>query len=763
MSIGESRQSDSRVAAYSTHSVGGQQLVPTGFNMEFIYDFARRRFWLILFSIVFMCGVGATYFMAVPASYSAIATLQIDTRRFQLFQQPVNLGDQSINTMPELESQLEVLKSENLELKVVDELHLADDPEFGKAAAIPIISDLFENRRPESEAWRRRNALRILDKHLTINQRGISFLIEINFESANPDRAAQIANAIAQTYITTQIEAKYQVTREGSRWLEGRIKELRDQVAAAEKAVIDYKGKKQIVDAGNGHLLTDQRLADLNGQLAVARAKTAQAQARLDRINAALKDDADTKFIDETANGDLTTNFITKLRTQYLDLAAREAEWSEKYGPTHLAVVNLRSNMRGVRTSILSEMQRLRETYKGDYEVASQAQQEIENQLRQAISQSQTSNEAQVVLRNLETSAANYKALYDNFVKRYSEAVEQQSFPYTEARLVTEATAPIKKSYGKTLKIVALTPLIGLFFGIGLGALRDFLDRGFRTSSQVEARLDLPCIALIPSQKKPQRKADNRQVTSLIDANARVISNGVSIASNVVEHPFSQFAEAIRTIKLATDLNGLAATNKVIGITSAVPNEGKSTIAAALAHSIAQFGGRVVLVDCDLRNPSLSGSLAPSASVGILEALYGKVSLDEALWKEPSLNMAFLPVLSGVRVAHSSEILNSIAMKKLFEKLRLGYDYVIVDLPPLAPLVDVLATPRLVDSYFLVVEWGGTYTAVVQHALSRAPRVYEKILGVVLNKVDMKTLSLYDGNRARYYHNKAYARYGYTD
>src|SRR5262249_14486951 len=237
----------------------------------------------------------------------------------------------------------------------------------------------------------------------------------------------------------------------------------------------------------------------------------------------------------------------------------------------------------------------------------------------------------------------------------------------------------------------------------------------------------------------------------------------VSIASNVVEHPFSQFAEAIRTIKLATDLNGLAATNKVIGITSAVPNEGKSTIAAALAHSIAQFGGRVVLVDCDLRNPSLSGSLAPSASVGILEALYGKVSLDEALWKEPSLNMAFLPVLSGVRVAHSSEILNSIAMKKLFEKLRLGYDYVIVDLPPLAPLVDVLATPRLVDSYFLVVEWGRTYTTVVQHALSRAPRVYEKILGAVLNKVDMKTLSLYDGNRARYYHDKSYARYGYTD
>jgi Mrp family chromosome partitioning ATPase len=168
-------------------------------------------------------------------------------------------------------------------------------------------------------------------------------------------------------------------------------------------------------------------------------------------------------------------------------------------------------------------------------------------------------------------------------------------------------------------------------------------------------------------------------------------------------------------------------------------------------------------VDCDLRNPSLSRALAPNASAGILEVLSGKISLDQAICQEALLNMAFLPVLPKFRVAHSSEILASNAMKKLFEKLRYNYDYVIVDLPPLAPLVDVRATTHLVDSYLLVVEWGRTYTAIVQHALSRAPRVYEKIFGAVLNKVDLKGLSLYDGDRARYYHNKAYARYGYTD
>jgi polysaccharide biosynthesis transport protein len=304
---------------------------------------------------------------------------------------------------------------------------------------------------------------------------------------------------------------------------------------------------------------------------------------------------------------------------------------------------------------------------------------------------------------------------------------------------------------------------MGLFLGIGLGALRDFFDRGFRTSSQIEAMLGLACIALVSLQGKQGNKTESQRAPSITGPNPDLISNKLGIASSVVEQPFSRFAEAIRTIKQAADLNGIAAANKVVGITSAIPNEGKSTIAAALALSIAQVGGRVILVDCDLRNPSLSRAITPNANAGILEVLSGKVVLDEALNREVFLSLAFLPAFSKVRIADSSELLSSSATKRLFERLRSSYDYVIVDLPPLAPLADVRATTHLVDSYLLVVEWGRTSTAIVQHALSRAPRVHERVIGAVLNKVDMKALSLYEGNRAGYYHNKAYGRYGYTD
>jgi succinoglycan biosynthesis transport protein ExoP len=757
LSVDEGHHSDNQVTAFPARDVPGPQHVSDGINLRFLLDFARRRLWIILLSVSFMCGLGLTYALVVPAPYTGAAILKIDTRKFQLFQQSASLGD---DAGAAVEGHLEALKSENLALKVINEFHLADDAEFGLAAAIPVISKLIETRRPESEAWRTRNALRIFDKHYTVERRGM-YLIEISFEAADAERSAQIANAIAQSYISEQLNAKYEITREGSKWLEGRIKELHDQVTSAEKAVIDYKEEHQIVDAGNGRLITEQHLTDLNNELTVARAKTLEMQGRLDRVTTALNDPDEMGPINATASEALSNQLIVKLRTQYLDLAAREAEWAESYGRKHLAVVSLRNSMRGIRASILDELQRIRESYKSDYEVASEAERRIEEHLRRAITESHTSNEAQVTLRGLETSAETYKTVHDNFVKRYAEATEQQSFPYTEARLITKATPPIKRTYRKSLLIVAMTPLMGLVLGIGLGALRDFVDRGFRTSSQIESMLGLACIALTPLQRKTKNGTENERPPSIARASPGLISLG--IASSIVEQPFSRFAEAIRTMKHAADLNGIVATNKVVGITSTVPDEGKSTIAAALALSIAQVGGRAILVDCDLRNPSLSRAITPNTNAGILEVLSGKVALDEALNKEAYLNMTFLPVVSKVRIADSSELLSSSAMKRLFERLRHSYDYVIVDLPPLAPLADVRATTHLVDSYLLVVEWGRTSTAVVQHALSRAPRVCDKIIGTVLNKVDMKALSLYDGNRAGYYHDKAYGRYGYSD
>jgi polysaccharide biosynthesis transport protein len=312
-----------------------------------------------------------------------------------------------------------------------------------------------------------------------------------------------------------------------------------------------------------------------------------------------------------------------------------------------------------------------------------------------------------------------------------------------------------------------MMPMMGLVLGVGMGALRDFLDRGFRTGSQVEALLGTTCLALIPLQKSDLAKksvpnSTGNQHFDIDSSNPGKIVPEQHPIRTVVDQPFSRFSEEIRSLKLTADLTAVAKT-RVLGLTSSVPGEGKSTVAGALAQSIAQTGSRVILVDCDIRNPSLSRIFAPNAALGILDVLSGEASLDQVLCEDPAGNLVFLPTTAKSRVAHSSEILASTALRRLFEKLRASYDYVIVDLPPLAPLVDVRATTHFIDSYIFVIEWGKTYTTVVQHALSRAPQVYNRLLGTVLNKVEINQLSLYDGHRANYYNNESYGRYGYHD
>jgi len=256
--------------------------------------------------------------------------------------------------------------------------------------------------------------------------------------------------------------------------------------------------------------------------------------------------------------------------------------------------------------------------------------------------------------------------------------------------------------------------------------------------------------------------------------------------------PFSRFAEALRSIKVAIDQNSGAAGSgrevvskdgkplygaakassvakrkregcAIIGFTSSLPQEGKSTIAASLALLMAQAGARVILVDCDLRNPSLSRKFAPKAEHGVLDVIAGRVPLEDAVWKEVSTNLTFLPVATKTRIENSSEILAAAATKGLFEDLQSNYDYVIVDLSPLMPVVDTRATTRFVDSYVCVTEWGCTKVDAVKYAFKDAPNVYENLLGVVLNKANIDRLNTYGPVGRDYYRNKYYAQYGMTD
>lgn len=771
--------------------------------LESFVHFLRQQYGVILSVSLLTMAIGVINLITTPSSFTAVATMLIDTRKAQSFQQQPLYSDAQIDSAS-IESQVRILKSDIVGLSVIKNLRLNEDPEFIGSGWGGVVASEYDVMR---------RALGVLASRLNVKRDGLSYVIELSFRSYDADKAARIANAIVDAYIVDQLEAKYQSTLRASTWLQDRIRDLRAQASAGEQAVVDFKREHNIIDAA-GKSTIGQRLGEINSQLIIVRAQTAEARARLDRIQTVLSFDS-SGAVNATVTDTLKSEVVTKLRSQYLELASRASDWSARYGHEHLAAVNLRNQMREIQSAIIDELRRLAETYKSDFEIAKQRENDIQKEYDKAAAQAEKTNQAQVVLKDLESSSQTFRALYENFLNRYMESVQQQSFPITEARLISPAARPLKKSHPKTFLVLAIAACVGIIFGIGIGVLRDLWDRVFRTAEQVETILQTTCIALVPLLKRaatpalplvatqteealsPRTIVHKDNVLSTVDdspvshsaesnqsiklkratkpilplvatqteeaLNPRNIVHDDNALWTVVDSPFSRFAESIRSIKVAADLNEIVKLNKVIGFTSSLPMEGKSTMAAALALLIAQAGGRVILVDCDLRNPSLTRTLAPSAKAGFIDVISEKAAIEDVLWTDPKTNLSFLPTVMKSRVAHTNEILASAATKNLFDELCRRYEYIIVDLPPLAPVVDVRITTHFVNSYVFVIEWGGTKIDVVKKVLADAPGVYENLLGAVLNKAEVSRLNRYEAHRGAYYDNKHYARYGYTD
>ncbi len=771
-------QSDrSRVMAASEFTLDQDNQGGLGDLVNFTLGFLRRQYVVILFTTALSLAGSLIYLRATPPTYTSYAKVLLGNPKAQFVQQQSILPDSPLD-VAQLESQLQILKSKAIAASVIKQLKLDQDPDFTTPSKpLPrLFSHIASALGGETQKGEPRPAdqpppnevISAFQDRLTAGRIGYSNVIEIGFSASNPQRAAQIANAIANTYIADQLNAKFEANRTATAWLQQRLQELGQQALTAERAVNAFKSQNNIVAAG-GKMMDEQRVTELNSRLVAARAQTSDALARLNRFETVVRlNDASTNSanptLDASISDTLTSPIINNLRQQYLEYARREAEWTTRLGRDHLAVVNLRTKMRDLRNSILDEVRRLAESARSDYEVAKQRQDEIEKQLAQAVSQSRATNSAEATMRELETSAKGYRSLYESFLQRYMGAIQQESFPITDARVISPASPPEGKSKPKAALYLALGLFGGLAVGVGLGFLRDVLDRVFRTAAQVETTLHLPCLSLVPlltgsTEPKPLPRERDAADKGLAP---RTIVRRSGAYWAATEAPLSRFAESIRAIKLAIDLNVTNTSNKVVGITSSLPNEGKSTIAAALAQLMAHAGMRVILVDCDLRNPSLSRSLAPAAPAGIIEVIFGRCPLEEVIWRDPKTNLAFLPAVKKKPLFHTSEILSAPPTKKLMDSLRANYDYVVVDLPPLAPIVDVRATAPLIDCFVLAIEWGRTKTDVVQHALHTAPNLHEALIGAVLNKTDMQAIRRYDNYHNDYYSNKHYARYGYT-
>jgi len=743
--------------------------------------FLRRHSLAMVACVALTLTASVIYLKLAPPSYMAQAKVLLGSSKAPVVQQIPMLDE----TQVDIESQLEILKSKTIATSVINQLNLADDPDFsGKddrlRSAVTAVRGMLGLAPQVAKLDPMDELLEDFQTRLWAIRVGTSSVIEVGFTSSNAERAAAITNAIVKAYFDDQLKAKTDEHRTTTAWLRDRLQELGNDALHAERAVSELNTKSNIVSA-DGKLIDEQQVTALNSRLVAARTHTSEAMTRLSRFETILASNnfdavslgnldavpAGSTTTPETSSASGSTNnnqIINNLRQQYLEYARREYEFSAKLGNDHLVVVNLRATMKSIRQTILDEVRRLADIARSDFEEAKQQQKEIEKQLAQAISQSRNTNSAALSIRELETSAKGYRSLYESFLQRYMGSVQQGSFPITEARVISPATPPQKKSKPSAKFILAFGMFGGLALGAALGFAREMKDRGFRTTAQIEERLRLPCLSVVPllnhrQVKKATKKSALAAGRAARNSGQRTLSRGSGTCWAAAAMPTSRFAESIRSIRFAIDLDPTKTPSKVVGLTSTLPNEGKSTIAASLAQLLANSGKRVIVVDCDLRNPSLSSSLTPDVGAGITDVLSGARSLEDTVWTDTVTGLDFLPGRRGA-IANTSDILSTNETKQLFDRLRATYDYVVVDLPPLAPIVDVRTTTALIDSFVLVVEWGGTTTDVVEHALNAAPNVYDALLGTVLNKADMKAMKRYASHIGDYYNDEHYLRYG---
>ncbi len=721
----------------------------------------RRQIFVVLGLALVGAALGVISFIQAPQKFTATATLLINTRKIEIFQQPAVSDQLSMQAIGAVESQVELLRSDEVALRVIKKLNLAEDPRFIQSRSLAgrllstIVPEHFAESSKMTEDERQNLALSLFDQSLTVERLGITYAIQIKFQSRYPDLAAEVANGVADAYVDLQRTSEYDADRRASDWLEARIPELRVKSEAAQKAVVEYKHEHNIVETGNGQLIDDQRLVDMNPRLNAARDETLKAKARYDQL-AATNGTAFPSAVGSGSDGNgAGSDLLDKLRSQYSDVASKEAESSAKWGPNNPAIVSLRNQKAELRSEITEEVQRLKEISASYYAAAQLREADLKKEFDAAVARSQEGKEAQVKLLELEASARAYQDLYNTYVSRYNASLQQAASPVAEASVITPATPLSQRDYKKTIQVALLFPLVGIMLGLGVALLREMLSgRVFLTSKSVQSRLGVACVGLLPKvqqskrvrwwAKRPQGSAPSRTL----------VRGDRGISWTVVDYPLSRFSEGVRSMKLAIDLENRSRSTRVVGVTSATPNEGKSTVALAVAQLIANNGASVVLVDCDLRNPSLTRSVAPTATSGIFELAFGRASLEQVVWKDPSTQMAFIPAIPNAGPPDPPSVLSSAELSRVFDELRKKYQYVIVDLSPLAPVIDVCATTELVDAYVLVIEWGRTTADVVQRALRAVPPVSESVLGAVLNKADIKVLAAYDPYVTSYYFHK---------
>jgi exopolysaccharide transport family protein len=742
--------------ATSTVAEGGQQQTV---DLREMGRILRRRYRTVALPPAILAGLALVYVVVVSTLYTATSTVLVDPRRASVVETNQSVLSNFGTDDATIESQTLLIQSVAILERVVRKLKLTDDAEFTpKPGILDPIKRLFSSSGPgdgaSPEDAARSRSVEILQKRMKVTRQGTTFLVDINISSESPQKAATIANAIAEAYFEEQVRAKYDATRIAANWLNGQINDLKSRVGTSEKAVEDFRSANNLT-VSQGVTVNDQQITDLNNKLIAARVQTAEASAKYDQVQEIAKSGGDPGGI----NAAISSEMITKLRTQYADIAKNEADLSSRYGQRHPLVANVRAQLRDTKGLINDEIRRILDSTKHDFDIARSREASLKQSLDELQGVSTSSGQAQVRLHELQREAEANRTLYESYLARSKETTAQESLEMPDSRIVTKASIPIRPSSPKTLLILGLAVMLGLGAGAVLAFLADYLDGRIKTLEQAEAISGVPALAALPSinarELAGRARRGHDELGRYDPSTVKLLPPALQppLMRYAIDQPGTFFAEAIRAVRLALQRTMRLQPVKVILVSSALDSEGKTTLAGNLAQSLATLGIQTLLIDGDLRNPQLTRSLCPRAEVGLLEVALGRATPEQAILVDPSTGLSILPSTAVKQVDIITELMFSERIVDVLDYLRHRYELIIIDSPPLVPLVDGRALAELADRIILALAWDQTPGEVLSHTISLLSPVSDRIMGTVLTQVDLSRLQFYD-----YYRSSAYLK-----
>jgi succinoglycan biosynthesis transport protein ExoP len=698
-----------------------------------------KRKWTVIGCLTLIFGVVAIASFKMTPIYEAVGRIAINKPDSNLvnFKDPAGGGDYSDPT--DMDTEAMILQSDLLALQVIKTLNLDKMPEYGGRPDAGGPSDNLAPDPLQVDSARTSALLGGFKGGLRVAIRPNTRIVEIHYVSTNPQLAATIVNTLATTYIEQNFKTKFESTMQASDWLSKQLVDLQMKVETSQEKLVRFQKEHEILGTDEKSNIITEKLAELNKELTSAEFARMEKESLYRLVQSddpsVLNSTSDAlEMVGAGGSGGLAP-LIGSLRSQQTQLKIQIADLSTQFGPSYPKVAQLNNQLKEVDTQILAELKKIGDRVRGQYLAAQQQESMLRDEFDKQKQEANKLNESAIEYMLLKRDVDVNRQLYEGLLEKLKEAGVTAGLKSNNIRIVDIARTPTFPTEPNIPRNLMFALVLGLTSGIGLAFLLENMDNTVRTTEQAQVISGLPALGMIPMGSKTGTDATGKKLLSITASR-----EAVELVTQA--RPQSQMAESYRALRTSLLLSNLGTPPKIIMVTSARPQEGKTTTSINTSIVLAQKGVRVLLIDGDLRRPSVHKTLGMGPRSGLSNVLTGSVTLDHAIARSPILsNLFILP--AGTPPPNPAELLASANMRDLLMDLREKYDHIVIDTPPTLSVTDAVVLSRWVDAIILVIRSSKTTKQALRRSRDILMQVNARITGVLLNAVDLTSPDYY--------------------